>query len=98
MKILKMKVIKDLINGLALDPENQCIEHMAKLETKEEQGLYNTFGDGHKVVNMMLADTIKQYDYDLGPDDIVYIFSIDEEIPSLGETFTLDDMEWERIS
>lgn len=101
MKLLKMKCITDKARGdEALEPENQEVQYMVKLETKAEWRVYENFAS-YGTDKSALDSMIRSCDhgaYIMGDDDIVYYFGVLEQEPAIGETLELDNMEWERIA
>lgn len=100
MKLLKMKCIADKVRGdEVLDPENQEVHYMVKLEEDGEEDIYNTFGASHMLFQSMLGGMREHVaEKEITDDDVVYYFMSMEQEPGMGETFELDGMEWERVA
>lgn len=98
MKLLKMKCISDLVNGdVALEPENQEVHYMVKLETRFEGVMYNIAYE-YEDETFRAFDTAMYCELGIHDDEVVYYFNVDEKEPAVGETFELDDMKYERIA
>ena len=98
MKLLEMKCVSDLVRGdVALEPENQEISHMVKLETAFEVGMYDEMYNGNDY-DVSLFNVCMEQDISKLDDDITYYFMLDEQEPKVGETFELDDIKWERVA
>lgn len=103
-----MKCIKD--KNVALEPENQEVQYMVKLETKEELKQYDRFvevaynHDRMTDISRAYAEgwwdcymTQKLGIHHTGG-DTYYYFTPLENTPEVGETFELDDIKWERVA
>lgn len=100
MKLLKMKCIADkAIGDEVLEPENQEVHYMVKLEEDGEEDIYNTFGANHILFQSMLDGMLEHAtEKEIIDDDVVYYFMSMEQEPGVGETFELDGMDWERVA
>lgn len=99
MKLLKMKCIADkAIGDEVLEPENQEVHYMVKLEKDGEEDIYNTFGASHILFQSMLGGMREHVaEKEITDDNVVYYFMSAEQEPGMGETFELDDTKWERV-
>lgn len=107
MKLLKMKRIEDIHNKYEIDP-NSNNEWFIHLETEEEYTRYLTFVNTDYSITMTEYLAYKKYGFwsgymsaklgDYYEDiDIFHYFSVNDNVPAVGETFVLDDLKWERV-
>lgn len=100
MKLLKMKCIADKnIGDEALDPENQEVCYMVKLETMFERVMYDLATD-YEDEAFRAFENAMYCELNVREDEVVYYFNVDgkEREPAVGETFVLDDMVYERVA
>lgn len=99
MKLLKMKCIANKVRGdEAFDPERQEVQYMVKLETLFERVMHDIACESYETFRAF--DNAMYCELNLHDDEVVYYFNVDgeEQEPAIGETFALDDMEYERIA
>lgn len=88
MKLLKMK------------NSDGGLDYMVKFETKAEWRIYENFVS-YGMDKPALDSMIRSCESDnciMGDDDIVYYFMNNEQGPAIGETFKLDNIEYERVA